>query len=217
LNREQHSKRKIVNGKGTEIVGGKGTVSPAPRGFRRVVAWLLGFATICVLFGGLLVVFFPNDVNILGVPGPYPPIIGWLALATATLIVIFTTGHWVKALPGILMLAAFNGLLAVGTGHLTNAPDVPISRLAASIITFLLIASTVLSFTFKSRGLNWVDQIALLAVVFALAWGVLDEPRAFLSFGTVLFALLFAWLCDRLDFHIPPVPWARRRERPERR
>ena len=47
-----------MNGKGTEIVGGKGTVSPAPRGFRRVVAWLLGFATICVLFGGLLVVFF---------------------------------------------------------------------------------------------------------------------------------------------------------------
>jgi hypothetical protein len=68
LNREQPSKKKVVNG--------KGTVSRAASGFRRVAAWLLGFATICVLFGGLLVAFFPNDVHILGVPGPYPPIIG---------------------------------------------------------------------------------------------------------------------------------------------
>jgi hypothetical protein len=187
-----------------------GKTANVGRGLRRAGVWLLGFATVCVILGGLLVIFFPNDVHVLGIPGPYPPIAGWAALMIATLVMVLTTSRWVKALPGILVLATFNGVLTVFTGHLTNAPDLPISKLVASILTLLLALSAVLSFTFRLRDLNWVDQIALLAVVFSLAWGVLDNARTLMAFGTMLFALFFAWLCDYLNFRIAPLPWTKR-------
>ena len=96
-----------------------------------------------------------------------------------------------------------------------HAPGLPISRVAASTLTLLPVVSAALSFTFKSRELNWVDQIALLATVFAVAWGLLDNAPALLAFGVIVLALFFAWICDRLNFHIPPLPWAKHHQRHE--
>jgi hypothetical protein len=187
----------------------KSLTSQASDGLRRAGAWLLGFAVICVLVGGLLIVFFPDDIHLLGIPGPYPKVFGWMALVITASVLIITTHRWVKALPGIFMLAALNSLTSVFTGHLPNSPNLSISHSAALTITALLVLSAALAFTFRSRELNLLDQLALLVVVFSLAWGVVDDV-AIPTIGAALFALFFAWFCARLKFHIPSVRWAKR-------
>ncbi len=166
-----------------------GTMSQIRSGFRIAGAWLLGFGWLFLVFSGLAVAFSPGE-------GKYPPVVGWVLLVFAAVILVATAQRWVKALPGILGVATLNGVLEVSSGHAINSPSVPISRFEAVVATLLLAASTTISLSFTRRNLNMVDRIAFLAYASCIAWAGVAN-RVILPAGTAACCLFFAWAYDR--------------------
>lgn len=156
--------------------------------FRTVIAILLGFAWLGLVFGGMGVAFSPS---------PHPPIIGWVLLAAAALVLVVTMNHWVKFLFAILVPSVLGGLLTIVDGHALNHPESHVSRLDAVIMTLLIAACAVVSVTFSKRKLKLPDRIALFAFVFCF-FGQAVAPRFMLAaLGLGSSCLVLAWAIDR--------------------
>jgi hypothetical protein len=172
------------------------TMSHVKNGFRKVGAWLLGFAWLCLVFGGVIIGFFPSN---------YPRPLGWLFLAVAAVVLVATADHWVKAFPGIMGVATFNSLITISSGHATGAPTVLISHATAILTTMVLVVGSALSLTFRTRSLSVVDRVALLALPASIVWGVIEQHNALLVLSIGIGCLFFAWTSDRIrrrDFRL---------------
>jgi len=156
-------------------------------GLRITGLMIAGFLVFGLLLWGAAVAFSK-------LPGPKGP--AWVALIVACGIAVHTAQRWAKALPGLLILAAFNSLVSAGTGHLINNPRVPFPREVALGAALLFLASSVLSAQFYDRRLGTVDRIALLAYVGFMVWGWLSKLLlTSLTLGVVVFVL--AWVNHR--------------------
>lgn len=166
----------------TEAVG-----QQVKSGFRTAGAWLLGFALLCLVFGGIIIGFSPSE---------YPPIFGWVLLAAAAAILVLTADFWVKAFPGIMAVATINSLLTLSSGHATGNPSVLIPRTTAILATLLLAAGTALSMTFR-RKVSAPDRAALLALAVSIGWGAVDVRHWLPALAVGTCCLLLAWVYDR--------------------
>lgn len=157
-------------------------------GLRKAMAILLGFAWLGLVFAGMAVAFSPS---------PHTPVFGWVLLAAAALVVVITMNYWVKFLFAILVPGVLGGLLTVIDGHALNHPEFHVSRLDGVIMTLLIAACALVSFTFSKRKLRLPDRIALFAFVVCI-FGQAVAPRFMLSALGVGFACLaVAWAIDK--------------------
>ena len=156
-------------------------------GFRTAGGWLLGFAWLCVVFGGIIIGFSPSK---------YPPAFGWLLLAAAAAILVLTVHRWVRAFPGIMAVATINSLLTISSGHATGNPAVLIPKSTAILATLLLAGGTALSLTFR-RKVSVPDRIALLALAVSIGWGAVDARHWLPALAIGTCCLFLAWAYDR--------------------
>jgi hypothetical protein len=126
-------------------------------------------------------------------------------------VMVLEANRWVRALPGILGLAVFNGLIMLSSGRAISNPSVPVPRLNTSILILFFGVTAVLSDKLRQRKLLITDRIALIVFAFSLAFwagytsigsqqrGTLAffGPAELISMGTGLLSLLFASLHRR--------------------
>jgi hypothetical protein len=159
----------------------------------RIATWLLQTA-FYIATGGWLVLIIagwqllskPDDAHL-----------GMVILATCVLVMVATVDYWVK------FLNVFYGGLFVGTslalvsGHLLNGRDFP--RPISAGMTALTIGCSLVSLPLAKRRLQWLDRVALIAFVAALAGGMLlDTPIWNLVGLAIGFGVLLAlWVQNR--------------------
>lgn len=165
----------------------KGTAVKVKGGLRRVAAWILGMGWLGVVIAGMAIAFSPS---------PHSPAIGWVLLGIAALILILTTDKWVKAFSALLACGIVGGIITIAEGHAVNNPQVRVARFSAIIMTLLIAASALVSFTFTKRKLHLPDRVALF--VFCFFWGA-AAPRLWLLTLVIGFSsLVVAWVFDRV-------------------
>lgn len=177
-------------------------------GFRTVGNVLLGITVAFLFFSSAALLWFPERTRPDSLASTHPLALGIVLLVAAITILTIKMNSWVTVLPGILGYGVIGGLFAIATGHLS--PSAPISRLDASIATFLIGIASAVSRTFATRELNFADRIGLLT--FALVGGLGACYDAFQNSGvgtnvhhTVLFVtlgiatsvLVLAWIRGR--------------------
>jgi hypothetical protein len=123
--------------------------------------------------------------------------LGWLFLLVAAAVLVATADRWVKAFPGIMVVATVNGLITISSGHATGNPSVLVPRLTAILLTLLLAGGTALSLTFRSKRLSVPDRLALLALAVSIGWGAIDVRHGVIALALVTGSLLLAWAYDR--------------------
>jgi hypothetical protein len=105
------------------------------------------------------------------------PVIGWLLLALAAIVLILTTDRWIKVLPGILGAATISGITIMLTGHELNHPEIHVGVAKRAFVTFFVATSAILSSTFVGRSLHIWDRCALFGFVFCSFWQVAAPQR----------------------------------------
>jgi len=110
--------------------------------------------------------------------------------------------RWAKYFAGWIGYGVFNGLAMVASGHLVNYPTIPVSRSLALAMTGLTLVSALecLRLT-RTYRLNWVDRVALLTWVMALAVAANSERFGLVAFTTSCVGLAIAWLYSRRVRH----------------
>lgn len=157
-------------------------------GFRRAGAWLLGFAWLGLVFAGLAIAFTPS---------PHPPVVGWLLLIAAAILLIATMDRWVPVFAALLVYGIIGGVVTIVSGHAVNHPEVPVPRLYAVIMALLIAGSAVVSFTFTRRRLTLPDRIALFAFAFCFFWTPMVSHLTLVPLGIGFSCLIGAWAYDR--------------------
>jgi hypothetical protein len=185
-------KPSIVPYPSEELMSDRTIRAQVKSGFRRAAIWLLGFAWLGLVFAGLGIAFTPSR---------HPSAVGWVLLIVAAVVLIITTDRWGAAFSALLAYGVIGGLLTIVSGHALNHPEVRVVRIDAVIMTLLIAASAVVSFTFTGRKLRLPDRIALLAFVF-LFFSQAMLPRFTLApLGVGLGLLVAAWAYDRSRRH----------------
>lgn len=159
-------------------------MSQVKSGFRRAAAWLLGMAWLGLVFGGMAVAFTPS---------PQPRAIGWAMLALATVILVVTMDRWVEVFSALLACGILGGIITIAQGHAVNSPQVRVARLDAVIMTLLIAASAVASFTFTKRKLRLPDRVSLFVFVFCFFWGAAVPRLGLLALSIGTASLVAAW------------------------
>jgi len=150
---------------------------------------LLGVVWLGLVFGGMAIAFSPS---------PHSRMVGWVLLVLAAVVLVATMDWWVKAFPGLLILATLNGIITVYTGHLINNTSIPIPRSEAIIITLFFGASGFLCARFRTGVLNVIDRAALFTFMFCLFWQAAAPRFAGVAGGVAFCALLLAWTYGRV-------------------
>ncbi len=130
-------------------------------------------------------------------PSNYPRPLGWLFLLVAAAVLMAMADRWVKAFPGIMVVATVNGLITISSGHATGNPSVLVPRSTAILLTLLLAGGTALSLTFRSNRLTVPDRLALLALAVSIVWGAIDVRHGVIALALGTGCLLLAWAYDR--------------------
>jgi hypothetical protein len=162
--------------------------SQVKRGFRRAGAWLLGFAWLGLVVAGLAIAFTPS---------PHSPALGWVLLTIAALVLVLTMDRCVDVFSALLTTGIIGGILTIVDGHAVNHPEVPIGRFDATIMTLLIAASAVVSFTFTKHKLTVPDRIAVFVFVFCFFWQAVVPHLMLVALGIGFASLFAAWVYDR--------------------
>jgi chromate transport protein ChrA len=138
-------------------------------------------------------------------------------LAIAAVILIVTMDRWVEVFSALLACGILGGIITIAGGHAVNNPRVRVARLDAVIMTLLIAASAVVSFTFTKRKLRLPDRIALFVFVFCFFWGAAVPRLGLLALGIGTALLVAAWDYDRImllaaDLWCRPLALQARRE-----
>jgi hypothetical protein len=96
---------------------------------RQAVVWTVFLAWLFLVIGGLILINSPDR--------QYPALIGWVFLAVSAIVLYATVKYWLVALPALFGYGAFNGLLALWSGHLGADAGSAISRGRAGVIPHL--------------------------------------------------------------------------------
>ena len=173
---------------------------------------MIGLTTFAILIMGVYLSQSRGGANPSSFADRHPRetiVIGYMLVAVATAIVLGTMtakdskpSRWVKALPGLLALAAINSLITLSGGHLLNTPSNPISRVDALIMTILFVGSALLLSTLRDRRLNLPDKVALTVFIFSFAWSVVDSSSVGLAVGFCCLVIASAY--DRAQRHRRP-------------
>jgi len=158
-------------------------------GFRRTGVWLLGFAWLFLVFGGLAIITTTP---------PPSRLLGWGLLGIAALVLVFTMNKWVKVFPGLLAYGVLSCILMLMNGHAVNHVEVPVSKLEAAVLIVFFAAATGLSFTFTKDKLTVPDRIALFAFIVCFFWQAVSPRVMILALAIGFFSLVGAWVYDRL-------------------
>jgi len=118
---------------------------------------LLACAWLALVFAGMGILFTANN---------HSPTLGGVLLLVALVVLIVTMNQWVRAFPGLLILATLNSVLMLYTGHSLNNASVQVPRWQAAVFTLCMAVSAIVTVRFRTIKLNAIDRVAL--VVFAL-------------------------------------------------
>lgn len=135
-------------------------------GFRIAALGISGFVVFGLLLWSAGVVFGRLE-------GPKGP--AWMALLVAVGVTAYTVDRWRKALPGLLLLGAFNALVMASSGHMINNPKIAVPREVSISAALLLVTSSILSAHFYDKPLRLVDRAALLSFVGFTLFGMLSD------------------------------------------
>ncbi len=171
------------------------TMTHVRNGFRTAGAWLLGFAWLFLVFAGMGIAFSSS---------PHSPVMGWVLLAIAAIGLVVTADHWVKAFPGLMIVATFNSLIMISSGHSIGSPAVLVPRWMAVGGAVAFAVATALSYTFRGRRLGVVDRLALLALPASIVWGAIDQHVALPALAGGVGCLFLAWAYGRIRHHGGP-------------
>jgi len=130
----------------------------------------------------------------------YPHIVGYLGLAVAALLAVFTMDKWVKVLPGLLGISIFNAIMVLANGYTGVDRSQQVPRPTAAALLIGLVVCSILANTLRSRGLDTVDRTALLGFLFSFGWAIARFP-SLLGIGLMLSFLGIAWAHDRCGRH----------------
>jgi hypothetical protein len=153
---------------------------------------LLACGWLGLVFAGMGILFRPSD---------HSPALGWTLLAIAAVLLIVTMDRWVKAFPGLLVLATLNSLLMLYTGHSLNDRSVQVPRQQSAVFTLCMAASAFLTTRLLTNRLNPIDRVALFGFVLAILYQAVDPRLQALAGPVALALLLSAWVYDRLRYH----------------
>ena len=158
------------------------------KGFASAAVILLVVIWLGLVFGGMAILFSPNARS---------PIWGWGLLLLAAVVFFVTMDRWVKAFPGLLVLATLNSLIELKTGHSLNDASVVFPRLQAAIFALCVGASAFVTLRFRTTKLNAVDRMAIFVFVASIFCQAI-VPRFQALAGSVAFgSLLLAWMYGR--------------------
>jgi len=158
-------------------------------GFRLAAAWLLGFAWLFLVFGGLAIITTPP---------PPSAILGWVLLSIAAVILVVTMDRWVRVFPGLLAYGIFGSILILVDGHALNHPEVLITRPEALVLIAFFAAGTILSFTFTKHRLTVPDRIGLFVFILCFFWQAVAPRLMIIALAIGFACLIGAWGCDRV-------------------
>jgi hypothetical protein len=125
--------------------------------------------------------------------------VGWVLLVVAAVTLIVTMDRWVEVFSALLAYGIIGGLLTIAEGHAVNHPEVRIARLDATIMTLLIAAGAVVSFSFAKRKLKLPDRVALFAFVFCFFWQAVVPRLMLVALGIGFSCLAFAWAYNRIQ------------------
>lgn len=161
-------------------------------GFRTAGLILYAIGVVLLLFGGAMIA----DGQ-----GSYPRFVGWILLLVATVVLTIEVNRWRNILPGLLVVAAFNGLAAVVSGHLINSAHTAIPRSDALVLTIFLLVSAFLSQTLRAHALNPVLRIGLVSFVFCILWESLSNSISVPALTLGILSLLVPSAYERSGKH----------------
>jgi hypothetical protein len=167
----------------------KGKLSEVKRGFRTAGLWLFVMGWLGLVVGGMAIAFTPS---------PHSRLTGWVMIAVAAIILVATMDKWVGVLSALLAYGTFGGILTIAGGHAVNHPEVKVPRVEGVVMTVLIAAGAMASFTFTKRRLYLLDRIALFVFVFCFFWGAAAPRLALLALGIGVGWLAAAWAYDRI-------------------
>src|SRR6266404_1805405 len=187
------------------------TMSQVKSGLLLVGLILTGFVVTGMFFGGVMRLCFPGVVDRSSWSGRHVALVALVFLMVSIPIMFVTMNRWLKVMAGFLGLAVLNALISLGTGHVLANPTMPISRPYALSLILFFAAAAVLTGLMKSRKLNVVDRILVMAFLFSL--GILISYQGqreltksaplnstyFILMGIALGCLLIAWGYGRLQ------------------
>src|SRR5690348_5783317 len=116
----------------------------AKSGTRKGLMWVFGIG-----WGSLVVA----GIGLLTKSTKPSPILGWILLIIATVILVLTMDRWKKIIAGLLAYGAVNCFVSIFSGHVTSNSSVHISKVQAIIATIFLITSTALCIRFMDQEL----------------------------------------------------------------
>jgi hypothetical protein len=177
-------------------MGTQSTKAKVGAGLRRVGFWLAGMLWFGLVIAGIGITFRPDQTPVVVTQSPHPPIIGWLLLALAGLILILTADRWIKVLPALLGVGTLGGIMIMASGHELNHPEIHVSLRAGAGLTFFLALSAILSSTFVGRPLHIWDRCALFGFVCCFFGQVVDPKRTVEALAIGLACLLGAWISN---------------------
>jgi hypothetical protein len=127
---------------------------------------LLFFACLTLSVSGLLIITTPT---------PRPVSLGWIYLAVAIVLAVWTANFWRAVLPGIFACGALNGMYIASTGHTIGRDGKEVSQPLAWVMTVLLLAMAIIAAKTKAEyKMDVIDRVAyaLFFVSFTVAFAI---------------------------------------------
>ena len=134
---------------------------------------------------------------------PHSPALGLAVIAGVLWFALATMDHWVKAFPAVIAYGAFNALVSIGSGHLTNQPNAPLPRSEAALAWLFLAGAAAVSMRFVKTTPAAAGRAAVICYLACFVWAMASPQAGVLALGIGFAALLAAFVYDR--------PWRRRR------
>jgi hypothetical protein len=143
--------------------------NPIKQGLLQSLSWLS-------LITWLIVAFIATGIA--AGQTAYPAAFGWIIFAVLMWIAAITAERWVRALPGMLGVAALNAIYSLVSGHFGLDPPKAIARPLAGLMTAALMAGAYLATAYMNRWLSAIDRAALGLAIASLLVGLSQAQLA---------------------------------------
>jgi hypothetical protein len=104
--------------------------------------------------------------------------------------------RWVKASPGLLVLAMLNSLIMLYTGHSLNSRAVPVTRRPSALFAICMALGAAVSARFRVNRLNPIDRVAIAVFVFCIFYQAVVPSFEAIAGPVALAVLFLAWAYD---------------------
>lgn len=119
--------------------------------------------------------------------------VGWLEVATATILLLASAHVWHLLVAGYLLFGFFKAVLVLFTGQYLYPPHQPVARLQAVELALFALAGLVLLFRMVEVRLSFTDRAALTIFVLVLISGRMNASASIIGLAVLALAWCIAW------------------------